>query len=376
MAKRVLVIIGTRPEAIKLIPLYRALKEASFDAILCATNQHTNLLDQACAIFDVTPDINLHIMQENQDLAHITNAVLEKTSAVYREYNPDLVVVQGDTTTAFAAALAAFYLKIPIAHIEAGLRSGNKFAPYPEEINRKIITQLASYHFAPTAFNVAQLLNEGVARDMIFCTGNTVVDALFFIKNKIEKKELLVDQLLVDLVQTQRTLEKKIILLTAHRRESFGAGLLSAFTTIKRFALEHPDVFIVYPAHPNPHVLKAIDESGLRSLANILVLPPLAYIDLVFLLMSVDWVVTDSGGIQEEAVSLGKQVLVLRDVSERVECFWEGFGRLVGTDETLLMQGLIDFYTGVGGKREGSLAFGDGNAVRRTVTILESMLTR
>ncbi len=370
MKKRVLLIMGTRPEAIKLIPLYCALKKTSFDAILCATNQHTDLLTQACAIFGITPDISLNIMQANQDLFHVTQAVLEKMKTVYTDLKPDLVIVQGDTTTAFAAALAAFYCKIPIAHVEAGLRSGDKFAPYPEEINRKFITQLADYHFAPTALNVAQLLNEGISRDAVFCTGNTVVDALMQIKEKIESGDLLVSPALKTLVEKERLAGKKIMLLTAHRRESFDGGLLRVFKTVQQFMQEHQDVFVVYPSHPNPHVLKAIDESGIRELENIHISLPLAYVDLVYLLMSADWVVTDSGGIQEEAVSLGKYVLVLRDVSERVECFWEGFGQLVGTHENLIMQGLQDCYHGIDLKKMGSNVFGDGKAVQRIITIL------
>ncbi len=364
--------MGTRPEAIKLIPLYHALKKASIDTILCATNQHVTLLEQVCAIFDTVPDMSLNIMREGQDLAYITTAVLEKMTAVYSVVQPDLVIVQGDTTTAFSASLAAFYGKIPVAHVEAGLRSGDRFAPFPEEINRKFITQLATYHFAPTALNVAQLLNEGVSRDAIFCTGNTVVDALLSIKEKIEQGALAVDDQLATMVQTQRKKGKKIMLLTAHRRESFGQGLIRVFKTIKRFALHYPDVFIFYPLHPNPHVIEAIDESGIRELENIHVGGPVAYVDLVYLLASIDWVVTDSGGIQEEAASLGKPVLVLRDVSERVECFWEGVCKLVGTNEDLIWHGLEACFREAGKKRSGSNVFGDGKAVERIVGILSS----
>ncbi len=374
MKKRVLLVVGTRPEAIKLIPLYRALKNTSFDAILCATNQHTDLLSQACAIFDVVPDISLNIMQSNQDLFHVTQAVLEKMKQVYADFKPDFVIVQGDTTTAFSAALAAFYCKIPVAHVEAGLRSGDKFAPYPEEINRKFITQLADYHFAPTALNVAQLLNEGISREAVFCTGNTVVDALLLIKQKIECGDLLVSDPVKKRLQKEQLAGKKLMLLTAHRRESFDGGLLRVFKTIKNFMREHPDVFVFYPSHPNPLVLSAIEESGIRELDNIQISQPLTYIDLVYLLMTVDWVVTDSGGIQEEAVSLGKTVLVLRDVSERVECFWEGFGQLVGTNENLIASGLRDCYDAVGLKRPGSNVFGDGNAVGRIANILEKKI--
>lgn len=374
MEKRVLLVVGTRPEAIKLIPLYSALKQLSFDAVLCATNQHTDLLTQACAIFDVIPDIDLNIMQDGQDLFHITKTILEKLKVVYRDVNPDLVIVQGDTTTAFSAALAAFYAKVPIAHVEAGLRSGDKFAPYPEEINRKFITQLATYHFAPTAFNVAQLLNEGVARDAIFCTGNTVVDALLLIKQKIETGQLKVQEHLKSLVQQNKEAGKKLVLLTAHRRESFDGGLARVFTAMRKFMEQHADVAAFYPVHPNPNVLRALDDSGIKELKNIYVSAPVSYVDLVYLLMSVDWIVTDSGGIQEEAVSLGKYVLVLRDVSERVECFWENYGRLVGTSEDVIMQGLQACYEGVGLERKASNVFGDGNAVRRITTILASKL--
>lgn len=374
MEKRVLLVVGTRPEAIKLIPLYTFLKQNSFDAFLCATNQHTDLLTQACSIFDVVPDFDLNVMQENQDLFHITTTILEKLKVIYRDLKPDLVVVQGDTTTAFSAALAAFYSKIPVAHVEAGLRSGDKFAPYPEEVNRKFITQIATYHFAPTAFNAAQLLSEGVARDTVFCTGNTVVDALFSIKHKIERGQLQVQTHFRQLVQKSREDGKKIMLLTAHRRESFDGGLQRVFSTMRMFMQQHPDVVAFYPMHPNPNVARALDASGLRELENVHISAPISYVDLVYFLMSVDWVVTDSGGIQEEAVSLGKYVLVLRDVSERVECFWENCGRLVGTHEDLIMQGLQACYNGVALEGQGKKVFGDGNAVQRIATVLTSKL--
>jgi UDP-N-acetylglucosamine 2-epimerase (non-hydrolysing) len=372
--KRVLLVIGTRPEAIKLIPLYRALKEASIDAILCATNQHTDLLVQACTIFDVIPDISLNIMHKNQDLFHITQAVLEKLKLVYTELKPDLVIVQGDTTTAFVAALAAFYLKIEIAHIEAGLRSGDKFAPYPEEINRKFITQLATYHFAPTQQNMAQLIAEGIAQTDVFCTGNTVVDALLLIKNKIERGAVIITESIKKIVQKKQDENKKLVLLTAHRRESFGQGLKRIFSAIQRFMHDHQDVIIVYPSHPNPLIMQAIDESGLRMLKNMFVCQPLSYVDLVFLLMSSDFVVTDSGGIQEESVSLGKPVLVLRNVSERIECFVDNFGLLVGTNEEAILCGLQKFYDGATITNNYSSIFGDGTAVQQIVAILISKL--
>jgi len=372
--KRVVTVIGTRPEAIKLIPLHLALKKAGFDAILCATFQHSELLDQVFNLFQIKPDIQLNVMKQNQDLFYLTQIILEKIKPVYEKINPDLVLVQGDTTTAFCAALGAFYAKIPIGHVEAGLRSGNISAPFPEEANRRFISTIATYHFAPTELNVANLIIEGAARNTVFCTGNTVVDALIWIKDQIILEKLLIDQTMIDLVHRCKKQHQKIVLLTAHRRESFDGGLARIFKSIKLFAQAHRDIFIIYPYHPNPNVMHAIKESGLYNLENMHLCPPIAYKELIYLLMSAHLVITDSGGIQEEAISLGKKVIVLRDVTERTEGILVGMAKLVGSNQVLLLEALQEFYQEVYNAQTTEIpnnVFGDGIAVQRIVSILQ-----
>ncbi len=371
--KPIVLVVGTRAEAIKLIPLYLFLKEENLPVVLCATFQHFEMLQQVCDLFGVTPDYNLGVMKEDQDIFHVHSEVLNKTKQVYKEVDPSLVIVHGDTTTTLAAAQAAFYLHIPIAHVEAGLRTGNMNAPFPEEMNRKVVGQIATYHFTPTAFATANVLSEGAPRENVFCTGNTIVDALNLIRNKILSKKLVVDPNLKRLVNECRCKKQKMILLTAHRRESFNGGLLCVFKTMKQFAQDHPDVFIFYPYHPNPNVLKAVEESKIKETDNIFVSGPLLHQDLVYLLMAVNFVVTDSGGIQEEAVSLGKRVLCLRDATERHEGVWEGVEVLVGTKPDKILDGLYKFYEE---KEEikPSMVYGDGNACQRISSILKMKL--
>ncbi len=372
--KPLVLVIGTRAEAIKLIPLYLALKKSDFPAILCATFQHSEMLQQVCDLFSVKPDYDLNIMVQNQDVFHVNIEVLKKIRWVYSKINPSLVIVHGDTTTTFASALSAFYMQIPVAHVEAGLRTGNMYAPFPEEMNRRVVGQIATYHFAPTAFSTANVLSEGVARESVFCTGNTIVDALSFIRNKILSKEILPCSKLQLKVDECRRKRKKMVLLTAHRRESFDGGLTRVFRTMRQFAESHPDVFIFYPKHPNPNVLSAVEESGIKEVKNIFLSNHLLYKDMVYLLMSVDWVVTDSGGLQEEAVSLGRRVLCLRDVTERSEGIWEGSEVLVGTDPGRILRGMQEFYRMDDAKIDPSTIYGDGHACRRIVSILKSKL--
>lgn len=374
MVGRILLVVGTRPEAIKMVPVYQALKKRGAQVFLCATNQHTSLLEQVFTVFGVAADIKLDIMKPGQDLFYITQAILEKMRNVIEEYNPALLAVHGDTTTAFAAALSAFYKKVPVAHIEAGLRSGDIFAPYPEEMNRKCITQMASYHFAPTAFNVGQLFSEGVARDRVYCTGNTVVDALHYVQANIEQHPDLVDRALVERITQCKKKGHRVMLLTAHRRESLDGDIVNALRAIAQFLDQHADLNALFPVHPNPRVMEAVCQAGLDKHAQIMLVPALSYRDLVYVLSQVDWVVTDSGGLQEEAVSLGRPVLVLRDVSERAECFWEGFGRLVGTSGDLIISGLQDCYDGVMLKKTASAIYGDGKASVRIAEIMYSLL--
>ena len=372
--KPIILVVGTRAEAIKLIPLYLALKKEKINALLCGTFQHSDMLDQVCQIFDVIPDFNLNVMKHGQDLFYLNTVILEKTKEVYKQTDTALVLVHGDTTTTMAAAMAAFYLHIPIGHVEAGLRTGNMQSPFPEEMNRRVVGQIADYHFAPTAFSAANLLSEGVKRERVYCTGNTIVDALLQMKDKISKNEILIDEKIKSLMQACKEKKQKTMLLTAHRRESFDGGLLRIFGAIKKFAQAHSDVFIFYPVHPNPNVLSAVKESGIESVKNIYTCDPLFYKELVYLLLNVDFVATDSGGIQEEAVSLGKKVLVLRDITERWEGVWDGSEKLVGTDPELILTGLDEFYSLDQTDNEMSTVYGDGHACRRIVNIIKSEL--
>ncbi|KKQ33329.1 MAG: UDP-N-acetylglucosamine 2-epimerase [candidate division TM6 bacterium GW2011_GWF2_37_49] len=373
MERPIVVVIGTRPEAIKLLLLHKELNKAGLISILVSTNQHSELLEQVFSIFNIYPDINLNIMIQNQDLFHITSSVLEKMKIIYSKLNPRLVIVQGDTTTAFAASLAAFYAKIQIAHVEAGLRSGNFQSPYPEEMNRVYISHIADYNFAPTHLSYANLLASGINRKKIFLTGNTVVDSLFWIKKRILSGEISVDQEILDQVRFCKKESKKIILLTAHRRETFNEGLLRIFKCIKIFIENRQDVVLFYPLHPNPNIKKALLDSKLSDANNVFLSSPLLYKNLIYLLLNCDFVLTDSGGIQEEAMSLGKQVVILRDVTERMEGVWEGLGMLVGSNETLLTKALQEFCDNKLSAIPSNI-FGDGNSVYKIGQIIKYKL--
>ena len=341
----VLVVVGTRPEGIKMIPVYNALKEADIETILCSTGQHTDLLDDTFRIFNVTPDINFNIMKPGQDLFYITQAVLDKMKTILRDIKPSLVLVQGDTTSAMVAALASFYLKIPVGHVEAGLRTGNKYGPFPEEINRKLISSIATYHFAPTHDAMQNLINENIDSRDIFLTGNTVVDALHTIQHKIRANKIPVTDTLAQAILSAQDNNQIIMLLTAHRRESFNGGLAHIFSAIKQTLQTNPKLFAIYPMHPNPAIKKIFDESGLREVPNIMVTAPLAYNDLVYVLEKCDLIATDSGGIQEEAASLGKPIIILRNETDRSEGIHEGLAYLVGTDEKKIQQTIVQVLT-------------------------------
>ncbi len=329
---KILTVIGTRPDAIKLLPVHIAAKAIGIESVLCSTAQHIGMLDQVLDIFKVTPDFNLQVMQNNQDLFHVTNNVLIRMKEVLNAVKPDLVLVQGDTTTSFATALAAFYLKIPIGHVEAGLRTGSMYAPYPEEMNRRFIGMVAMYHFAATSLNVANLLSEGIGRARIILTGNTVVDALYTIIEQIRQGHIKISPPLKELIEDLKSKDKTIVLLTAHRRESFNGGLHNIFRAVQEIALLHPEIAFIYPHHPNPHVQKALTETNISKSSGIHLLPPLNYSDLVYCLLESTWVATDSGGIQEEAISLGKQVIILRELTERIEGVWANMAYLTGTN--------------------------------------------
>jgi len=325
MGKKLLFIFGTRPEAIKMAPLIKEFKKYfEFEVKVLVTAQHRQMLDQVLRIFDIKPDYDLNLMKSNQDLYDITSYVLLGLRDILKSYKPDLVFVHGDTTTTFAASLASFYQKIPVAHIEAGLRTYDIYSPYPEEINRQLTSRIANYHFAPTELAKNNLINEGISKERIFVTGNTVIDALFEILSKIKNEQISIDGYEIN--------NRKYILVTGHRRENFGIGFLNICEALKEVAISNPEIDIVYPVHLNPHVQKPV-YSILGQIKNIYLIKPLDYISFVYLMSKSYIILTDSGGVQEEAPSLGKPVLVMRNTTERPEAIEAGTVKLVGTNK-------------------------------------------
>lgn len=340
--KKVMLVFGTRPEAIKMAPLVKELQKQSdvFETIVCVTGQHRQMLDQVLKLFEITPDYDLDIMRQGQDLTDVTSRVLTGMRDVFTKVKPDVVLVHGDTTTSTAAAMAAFYQQIPVGHVEAGLRTHNIYSPWPEEMNRQITGRIATYHFAPTALSRRNLVAEGVADGQITVTGNTVIDALYMVVDKIRHDADLQRELRVELSEagydvTRLTCGKKLVLITGHRRENFGDGFISMCRAIKSLTEKYPEVDFVYPMHLNPNVRKPIHEvfgENLDGLGNMFFIEPLEYLSFVSLMEKASIVLTDSGGIQEEAPSLGKPVLVMRDTTERPEALDAGTVKLVGTD--------------------------------------------
>lgn len=367
--KPVIIIVGTRPECIKMMPVYYELKRLHIPVLLCSTAQHGTMLHDLFALFGVQPDCTLDVMRPNQDLSYLTQAVLEKTKELYRSHEPALVVVQGDTTTAMAAALSAFYAQIPVMHIEAGLRTYDLQAPFPEEMNRRVITTFAAFHCAPTLRAVENLCAEQVNPATIFYTGNTVVDALRLICQRIADGTVSVTQSLKDTVVWCKKLNKKLIVLTMHRRESFGGGIAQAVGAIADLLREHTDVHCFFPVHPNPRVQQELVGLGIADLPNVSMSAPLVYHDLIYVLQQADMVLTDSGGIQEEAVSLGKYVMVLREKTERHEAVQAGCAELVGTDPEKIKAA---FNRAVHKKLESNQPqlYGDGHAAQKIVEII------
>ena len=328
--KKVLTVFGTRPEAIKMAPLALQLKsDARFDAKVCVTGQHREMLDQVLDLFALNPDYDLNIMKPGQDLTAVTTAILQGMKSVLENFGPDIVLVHGDTTTTFATTLAAFYQQIPVGHVEAGLRTGNLYSPWPEEANRKLTGALATHHFAPTEASAQNLLREGVPEKRILISGNTVVDALLKIVDRLSNDNDLNQQL------SQKfpflDLDKKLILVTGHRRESFGDGFERICKALALTAQKYPDAQIVYPVHLNPNVLEPVNRL-LADVDNVYLIEPQDYLPFVYLMNRSYLILTDSGGIQEEAPSLGKPVLVMRDTTERPEAVTAGTVKLVGTD--------------------------------------------
>jgi UDP-N-acetylglucosamine 2-epimerase (non-hydrolysing) len=362
---KLLFVFGTRPEAIKLAPVVRELSaRANFHCKVCVTGQHRELLTQVLDLFGLRPDWNLEIMRPDQDLAYLTGAALSGVAEIIASYRPDRVIVQGDTTTTFAGALAAFYHRIPVAHVEAGLRTDNIYAPWPEEVNRRLVSQVADLHFAPTARARDNLLREGIGGDRIVVTGNTGIDALLWVSAQLNRRGEL--RARVEKILGGRFAEhQRMILMTGHRRESFDGGLARICHAMARIALRS-DVAIVFPVHPNPNVRRATEP--LQWHDNILLVEPVDYPELVFLLQRCHFVVTDSGGIQEEAPSFGKPVLVTRDTTERPEAMERGLAKLVGTDGRRLfdeMQALLDDPQAYRRMSRVENPYGDGFASRR-----------
>ncbi|BDN93102.1 UDP-N-acetylglucosamine 2-epimerase (non-hydrolyzing) [Aeromonas caviae] len=336
--KKVLTVFGTRPEAIKMAPLVRALAiDERFEAKVCVTAQHREMLDQVLSLFEITPDYDLDLMKAGQTLNDITARILLELKPVLQQFKPDIVLVHGDTATTFAASLAAYYEQISVGHVEAGLRTDNIYSPWPEEGNRKLTGVLTKYHFAPTETSKANLLQENYAEDSIFVTGNTVIDALLMVKAKIEKNPKLNSLLASQFPFLDDN--KKIILVTGHRRESFGGGFERICEALAIIAKENPDVQIIYPMHLNPNVRKPVNRI-LGDVSNVILIEPQEYLPFIYLMMRSYIILTDSGGIQEEAPSLGKPVLVMRETTERPEAVAAGTVKLVGTNVERIVAGI------------------------------------
>ncbi|MBR4156590.1 MAG: UDP-N-acetylglucosamine 2-epimerase (non-hydrolyzing) [Bacteroidales bacterium] len=378
--KKVMLVFGTRPEAIKMAPLVKKFQEnTDFQTIVCVTAQHREMLDQVLDIFEIKPDYDLNIMKQGQDLYDITSRVMLGLRDVLNETNPDIVLVHGDTTTSMAAALAAFYKQIPVAHIEAGLRTNDIYSPWPEEMNRRMTGRIATYHFSPTELSRHNLLKENVYDKNIIITGNTVIDALFWVVNKIKNDNKLAKILNDNIKENGYNLDrqKKIVLITGHRRENFGEGFKNICCAIRDLSIKYPDVDFVYPMHLNPNVRKPISEifDG-QHLTNAFFIEPLDYLNFVFLMEKADIILTDSGGIQEEAPSLGKPVLVMRNNTERPEALDAGTVKLVGTDYDRIVNEVSELLDNESEYKKMSHAanpYGDGLACQRIVNFMKNI---
>ena len=378
--KKIMLVFGTRPEAIKMAPLVKEFQKypETFQTQVCVTGQHREMLDQVLRIFDINPDCDLNIMKQGQDLYDVTSRVLIGMRDVLKDSKPDVVLVHGDTTTSTAAARASFYQQIPVGHVEAGLRTHNIYSPWPEEMNRQLTGRIASYHFAPTTLSRQNLLDEGVPENRIFVTGNTVIDALYWVVDRIRKDSALETGLENVLRQAgyDAGRGKRIVLITGHRRENFGEGFIHMCKAIKGLSRKYPDVDFVYPMHLNPNVRRPIHEmfgEDLNNLGNMFFIEPLEYLSFVYLMEKSYVVLTDSGGIQEEAPGLGKPVLVMRDTTERPEALDAGTVKLVGTDYRKITDSVSVLLDSTGAYNAMSRAvnpYGDGKATGRIVKSL------
>ncbi len=369
---KVLTVFGTRPEAIKMAPLVKFLSEDSyFESKVCVTGQHRQMLDQVLQLFDITPDYDLAIMKPGQDLTDVTTAILLGLKPILQAYQPDIVLVHGDTATTFATSLAAYYQQIPVGHVEAGLRTGDLYSPWPEEANRKLTGALARLHFAPTEQSAKNLLAESVLESRIIVTGNTVIDALLNVVDKLST-----DNLATEFAENFNFIDqnKKLILVTGHRRESFGGGFERICQALANTAIAFPECQIVYPVHLNPNVQEPVKRL-LAGIDNIYLIPPLDYLPFVYLMNRSYLILTDSGGIQEEAPSLGKPVLVMRDTTERPEAIAAGTVKLVGTDPLIIQSALKELLISPEAYEAMSFAhnpYGDGKACSRIITSLKN----
>lgn len=379
--KTIMLVFGTRPEAIKMCPLVKEFQKYpnDFRAIVCVTGQHREMLDQVLQIFEVVPDYDLNIMKQGQDLYDVTSRVLLGLRDVLKQEHPDVVFVHGDTTTSTAAAIAAFYQQIPVAHVEAGLRTHNIYSPWPEEMNRQITSRIATYNFAPTPLSRQNLLQENVDDETITVTGNTVIDALYMVVNKIKNDQQLGEQLAQNIRVAGYDINrlnngKKMVLITGHRRENFGDGFINMCTAIKDLTAKYPEVDFIYPMHLNPNVRRPIHEvfgEDLSNLGNMFFIEPLEYLNFVYLMEKCTIVLTDSGGIQEEAPGLGKPVLVMRNTTERPEAVDAGTVKLVGTDYQKIIDQvsqLLDNNEYYNTMSRAVNPYGDGKACERIVT--------
>lgn len=373
---KVMVVFGTRPEAIKMAPLVKGLQGcAGLETVVCVTAQHREMLDQVLKLFEIVPEHDLNIMKPGQDLFDITSNILLGLKGVLQQEKPDLMLVHGDTTTTLAASLAAYYARVPVGHVEAGLRTGNKHSPFPEEMNRKLTGAIADIHFAPTAASRDNLLREGIAAEAIHVTGNTVIDALLAVVDKLRNDETLK----AELAQRFAFLnpQRRLILVTGHRRENFGEGFQNICEALADIAAEHADVEILYPVHLNPNVRQPVKGIlAARGLANVHLIEPVDYLPFLYLMDRAHIIVTDSGGIQEEAPSLGKPVLVMRDTTERPEAVEAGTVKLVGTSREKIVAEARHLLLDAGAYATMSRAhnpYGDGKAVERIIGHIQNM---
>lgn len=371
MSIKVLTVFGTRPEAIKMAPLVtQFIADDRFSPKVCVTGQHREMLDQVLELFEITPDYDLNIMKSGQTLPEITSKILVELTPIIKSFQPELILVHGDTATTFAASLAAYYEQVPVAHVEAGLRTGDIYSPWPEEANRKLTGALARLHFAPTNSSKQNLLNEGYPEENIIVTGNTVIDALFHIQKVLESNEPLKSSLKEQFSFLDHN--KKVILVTGHRRESFGEGFENICKALASIARDYPDAQIVYPVHLNPNVQEPVNRI-LKNIDNIYLIEPQQYLPFTYLMGKAHIILTDSGGIQEEAPSLGKPVLVMRNTTERPEAIDAGTVKLIGTDQDRIVKEiklLMDDNSEYKKMSQAHNPYGDGMAVKRIVDVI------